>query len=221
MNILPLILARGGSKGLPRKNIKSFNGKPLLSYVLIEALNVFPRVYISTEDFEIKEIAKEYGGLVIDRPPELATDEAKSIDAVKHALMVHDANAVCLLNACAPFTTAKDIQNSLELFAEADSVTSLVEDFSSHPSKVCYLHDSKIIPIGNFSTGERQLQERIYKRNTAIYIAKKEVIESGTFFGKNCKGYVMPKERSFDINDSIDFLICSLIYETIRKQSAD
>src|SRR3990167_1641166 len=233
--ILPIILCRGGSKSVPRKNIKLLNGKPLLSYALTEALKVFPEVYVSTDDWEIKYVAENFGAKVIDRPPELADDAAKSVDAVKHALSIIPAEYVLLINACVPLLKEEDLRGVLRVFEDtgADSITTLVEDFSCHPSKLCQLIDGgKVFPVGKhpyrqncagcesclnlkdnswFKTGERQLQKPLYKRNTAIYLAKKEVIESGTFFGKDTRGYVMPKDRSWDINDEFDWKIAEFL----------
>src|SRR3990167_1911678 len=108
MKIIALLLCRGGSRGAPRKNIKLLNGKPLLSYVLGEAkkCSFFDGIYVSTDDWEIKYVAENFGAKVIDRPAELATDMAKSVDAVKHALSVVEADYVVLLNACCPLTQA-------------------------------------------------------------------------------------------------------------------
>lgn len=215
MNILPIILARGGSKGLPRKNILPLNGKPMIAYTIEATKRVLGFVIVSTDNQEIYDISKQYGAESWIRQPELATDTAKSIDVV-NALLVNfkDIGAVCLLNACCPLTIAEDIAGAVKLFKEtgADSVVSLVKDFSSHPTKVCCLiDDNKLAPMTVFETGERQKLPDIYKRNTAIYIAKREVIESGTFFGPDTRGYVMPKSRSYDINDKIDFDICEFL----------
>src|SRR3990167_10044569 len=121
MKICPIILCRGGSKSVPRKNIKLLNGKPLLSYVLSEALKVFPKVYLSTEDEEIARIGNEYGATIIPRPPKLAQDDSKSIDAVKHALN-HlkkryglNFDYVMLSNACCPLTKVEDIQACVDI----------------------------------------------------------------------------------------------------------
>src|SRR3990167_2341405 len=111
VKIIALILARGGSKGIPKKNVKLLNGNPLLSYVLEQAklCTFFDGIYVSTEDWEIKYVAENFGAKVIDRPSELATDISKSVDAVRHALSVVDADIVVLLSACTPFVSCLDI----------------------------------------------------------------------------------------------------------------
>lgn len=220
MQILPIILARGGSVGVPRKNIRLLNGKPLLSYVLREALKVFPMVWVSTEDSEIASIAKEHGATIIKRPPRLAQNDSKSIEVVQHALNHLKSRGglnfthTMVLNACTPFVSAQDIQNVVDIASrnQSDSVVSLIYDSSSHPSKTCYLIDGKVLPTSNYSfeTGERQQQARIFKRNTALYLTKVSVIKKDSFFGKNCIGYEMPQERSLDINSEFDFLLAEL-----------
>lgn len=231
MKIIPLILCRGGSKNIPRKNIKLLNGKPLLSYILDEALKVFPKVYISTEDEEIAKIATQYGATIIARPSILAQDESKSITGVKHALEELRAfegqiDYIMLLNACCPLTKAKHIQEvvNIVLKTKCDSITSLVEDSSSHPSKTCYLIENKIYPTDtgySFETGERQRLTKIYKRNTAIYLSSVKTIKKNTFFGKNTKGYVMSQEDSLDINSPYDFLMAELYMKYLNGQQSN
>lgn len=220
IKIICLILARSGSKGVSNKNIKLLAGKPLIGYVLEQAkkCDFFDEIVVSSDSLEILQVADNYGAdTLINRPPELATDTAKSIDAVKHSLSLVDADYVVLLNACTPLTQATDMANCVKMALETkcDSVVSLVEDFSAHPSKTCKLDGDKIIKMGSFKTGERQEQEKIYRRNTAIYLAKKEVIMSGVFFGEDCRGYVMDKSRSWDINDMWDLDIAEYL---IKKQ---
>lgn len=221
MKIITLLLCRGGSKGIPRKNIKPLNGKPLMAYAIDEAKKLKYPVYVSTEDEEIKQVALSLEVNVIDRPAKLAQDDSKSIDAVKHALRVlkeseEPIDYVVLLNACTPFVKAEDIQACVDIArkTKCDSVVSLIEDFSSHPSKLCNLIEDRVYPISSahsFETGERQALSKIYKRNTSIYIASRQTIRKGTFFGKNTRGYVMPPERSIDINTPYDFWLCDLI----------
>lgn len=222
MKILPIILCRGGSKGIHRKNIRLLNGRPLLSYVLEEALKIFPKVWVSTEDSEIKRIAIGWGAEVIDRPLKLAQDDSKSIDVVKHALNHLKAHGrlkfdyTLVINTCVPLLLAQDIQNVVDIAIgkKPDSVVSLVSSFDSHPSKICNLIDGEIHPINtaySFETGERQKQIPVYKRNTALYLTKTSVIRKGSFFGKDVRGYVMPPERSLDLNSMWDWHLAELI----------
>lgn len=232
VNILPLILCRGGSKSIPRKNIKLLNGKPLLWYALTEAQKVFPQVYLSTDDTEIAEVAMRFGARILARPLQFAQDESKSVDTVKYHLKTLQGlegkfDAILLVNACTPFVKSNHMREAIKLFLEkkADSVVSLVPDFSAHPSKLCYLAQNGLIErLGDtFETGERQALKPLYKRNTAIYISKREVVESRTFFGSNTYGYVMKPEDSLDLNTLYDWYLAELILhdQTHKEQSSN
>lgn len=221
MVILPIILARGGSKSVPRKNIRDLNGRPLLSYALTEALKVFPKVFLSTEDSEIAEVGARYGATVLPRPQKYAQDDSKSINTVKYHLRGLRASegqfeAILLINACCPFTKQEDIRGVVDMYngSKCDSVVSLVLDTSAHPSKTCYLLGDKIFPLQtnySFETGERQLQTKVFKRNTALYLSSVKTLKKGSLFGNVNLGYVMPKERSIDINDEWDLKLANLI----------
>jgi len=213
--ILGLILARGGSKSIPHKNIKKLNGKPLIAYVIEEMKKskYLDNIYVSTDDRKIAKTAIIYGANVIERPKELA-DGSKPIESIQHFISNVKGNIIILVNACCPLTKKRDIDEVIRMMLDigTDSVTTLVEDFSSHPTKVCKLKGNMIIPISDqFKTGERQKQDKIYKRNTAIYAMKRKLIEQGKIFGPNLKGYIMPKERSLDINDLFDWKIAEFL----------
>ncbi len=226
MAILALILARGSSKSVPRKNIRDLAGRPLLSYALTEALKVFPKVFLSTEDSEIAEVGVRFGATVLSRPLKLASDESKSIDVVKYHLkelrvLESDFEAVLLLNSCTPFVKEQDFRTIVDMYNgnKCDSVVSLVEDSSAHPSKTCYLLGDKVYSLQtnySFETGERQLQTKVYKRNTALYLSSVKTIKKGSFFGPDTRGYVMPAERSLDINSEWDLKLANLIQNEIN-----
>ena len=229
MKIIPIILCRGGSKSVPRKNIRDLAGKPLLSYALTEALKVFPKVYLSTEDTEIAEVGVRFRATTLVRPQKYAQDESKSIDTVKYHLrglreLEGDFEAILLINACTPFCTStkiKEIVIMAEEIKDYDSITTLVEDFSAHPSKTCNLIGNKIYPLSpsyDFKTGERQKLVPTYKRNTCLYLSKIKTIKNGSFFGKNNYGLVMNQEESLDINSKFDFLIAELYMKHINDK---
>lgn len=218
LKIVCLINARGGSKGIPRKNIKPLNGKPLLSYVVEQAKKLPYPIYVSTEDSEIKKVALSLGVEVVDRPLHLAQDDSTSLDAVLHAQQFLNADWIVLLNACTPFVDSEDIKACVDIATKEkpDSVVSLVEDFSSHPSKVCYLFGNDIVPVLDnfpFITSTRQTQGHIFKRNTAIYVISKKNLENNTLLGHNVLGYVMPKSRSLDLNDEFDWKLAESLWK--------
>jgi CMP-N,N'-diacetyllegionaminic acid synthase len=219
--ILGLVLARGGSKGIPKKNIKPLAGNPLISWIIKEALkSELEEVYVSSDSKEILKVAAGYGASILLRPEELAQDDTPSIKAVQHFLKMVKCDAVCLLNACTPFNKTIFINEAIKLFLEkeADSVVSLVESFDSHPSKLCKLNDDNlIVPLDKFRTAERQKLDKIYKRNTCIYISKSDIIMSGELFGNKTYGYIMPQENSLDINTPHDFLIAELYMKYLKN----
>ena len=214
MRILGLILARSQSKGLPDKNIKLLNGKPLMSYAIRAALHsLLDDIYVSSDSQRYLDLAQSYGAKTILRPEELAQDDSPSIEAVKHALGHIDTDVICLINCCAPLIQTQDIDNMIAVMEKTrcDSVVSVVEDFTCHPSKICQLDGDRIIVGQEFRTWERQNIVGCYKRNAALYLAKREVIERGGFFGKNTRAYIMPKSRSIDINDEQDFFLAECL----------
>ncbi|PIR66420.1 MAG: acylneuraminate cytidylyltransferase [Parcubacteria group bacterium CG10_big_fil_rev_8_21_14_0_10_36_14] len=217
--ILAVITARGGSKGIPRKNIKELAGKPLIAYTIEAAKNSKCLDYflVSTDDSEIAGISREYGALVpFMRPDELATDNAKSIPVIQHVVKWLQENEdrtfdyVMILQPTSPLRTAEDIDMSIEKIVEtdADSVMGMkkMEDMSIAKLKV--LDGDKIFPLmedeGNKSAS-RQSLKNVYKRNCAIYLTRTDLIMRGDLFGKDSRAYIMSEERSVDINAPIDF----------------
>lgn len=218
--ILAVIPARGGSKGIPRKNIKDLNGKPLIAYTIEAAqksryLDYF---FVSTEDQEIAEVSKKYGAPVpFMRPSELATDQAKAIPVLQRALSWLKENQgknfdyIMMLQPTSPQRLAEDIDKSIEKIVEtgADSCFSMkkLTDFSIAKLKV--LDGDKILPLGEDEGKESkprtELGPVIYKRNCAVYLTRVDLIMEGDMFGKDSRAYVMPEERSVDINTPFDF----------------
>lgn len=219
LSILAVITARGGSKSIPRKNIKELLGKPLLAYTIEAAQkSKLTRTILSTDDHEIASIGKDYGVEVpFLRPAELATDTSTSIEAVQHALQVLKETEgkvydyLMILQPTSPLRTAEDIDASIDiaLRTDADSVMSMVEleDFS--PKKLKKVNDDgSIEPFfedeGTLSA-RRQDEAKVYRRNAAIYLTKTEHILNGDLFGKKSYAYIMPPQRSVDINALHDF----------------
>ncbi|MBI2047952.1 MAG: acylneuraminate cytidylyltransferase family protein [Parcubacteria group bacterium] len=216
--ILGVITARGGSKGIPRKNIKELCGKPLIAYTIEAAKGskYLTRCIVSTDDNEIAEISKKYGADVpFMRTKELAEDKSTSMEVVQHALeeleKIGEAyDYLMILQPTSPLRTDKDIDESIQLAidTDADSVMSMkeVDDFS--PKKMKKIKNGIIFPYFE-EEGEqsslRQNLEKAYKRNCAIYLTKTKCIQKGDLFGKISRAYIMPEERSADINNLVDF----------------
>ncbi len=228
--ILAVITARGGSKGIPRKNIKDLGSKPLVAWTIEAALKsaYLDDCVLSTDDAEIADVAKKYGCRVpFMRPPELATDAAKSIPVVQHALNWLKENEnknfdyVMILQPTSPFRLPEDIDTAIEkaVDTEADSVMSMIKlvDFSAPKLKI--LDGDVIKPWieaeGKQSVSRNELKE-VYKRNCAIYLTKVPVLMAGDLFGQVSRAIVMPPSRSVDINTPEDFDYAEFLVKSKR-----
>ncbi|MEK7178920.1 MAG: acylneuraminate cytidylyltransferase family protein [Patescibacteria group bacterium] len=219
--ILGIITARGGSKGIPRKNIKELCGKPLIAYTTeaAEASKYLTRYIVSTDDSEIAEISRRYGADVpFMRPPELAQDKSTSLEVIQHALRKlkddfgEEYDYAMILQPTSPLRTSTDIDACVVLAVDndADSVMSMVVVQDFHPQKIKKIKEGRILPYfpddseKNYSL-RRQDQELAYRRNCAVYLTKTSCLLAGDMFGVTSFAYVMPEERSLDINELVDF----------------
>ncbi|EKO3593981.1 acylneuraminate cytidylyltransferase family protein [Vibrio metschnikovii] len=207
-----LITARGGSKGLPRKNILPLHGIPLIAWTIRAAINTISidRVIVSTDDEEIATISKSFGAEVIDRPSELATDTASSMDVIAHAIFVLDVDGrkpkdIVLLQPTSPLRTSEHIENAVSIFYEknADGVISVFEP-SYTPIK-SYIENTDGSIEGLYSREapylRRQDLPRAFQPNGAIYIfSVNEFIKNNTFPKKNVFPYIMSIADSIDID---------------------
>lgn len=216
---LGVITARGGSKGIPGKNIRELCGKSLISYSIEAAQkSVFlTRCIVSTDAENIARIARDCGGDVpFMRPAELALDSTPSMAVIQHALSElkdkHDVpyDYLMILQPTSPLRTSADIDACIQLVVDsgADSVMSMVEmtDFSA--KKVKRIKEGTIVPYFSEEGKEssrRQDAEPAYVRNCAIYLTRTDLIERGDLFGSVSRAYLMPRERSVDINTAVDF----------------
>ena len=219
MKALALVNARGGSKGVPRKNVRPLLGKPLIAWS-IEAGLAADRVtslIVSTDDPEIAGVARRHGARVpFMRPVELATDEALQIDAVRHAVgflesqgELHD--VVVILQPTVPLRQPEDVDGALALLetSDADSVISVCDVGSRHPL-TCYHAGaggalSPLLPSDPRGV-QRQGFGPVLWRNGAIYAMRRDVVmEGNSLYGARTFGYLMPEERSFNIDTLFDW----------------
>ena len=222
MEIVAIIPARGGSKGIPRKNIKQLFGKPLIVWTIEHAKKsrYIGRITVSTEDKEIAEISKKCGAEVIERPEELAKDETPTIDVIFHVLEVIKAEnfepgLVVLLQPTSPLRNAQDIDNAIELFLKNDceSVVSVCEvEHSLYWSFEIENRYLKPIFGGKYLNMRRQDLSKVYTPNGAIYVSTPEILRKyKSFYCSKTIPYIMPPERSVDIDNEIDFMLAELL----------
>lgn len=226
MVTIAIIPARGGSKGIKRKNIKKLAGKPLIAYTIKEAKKSIKldRIIVSTENEEIAKISKHLGAEVSIRPIELAQDETPMIDIVFHTINQlkdeYDKKIIIiLLQPTSPLRTVIDIDNSIELFLNTpcNSLISVCE--MTHPPYWSYkINKGYIEPLFDKQSlmQRRQEYDKIYNPNGAIYISKYEALEKyKSFLCEFTIPYIMPTKRSIDIDDEIDFLLAEIL---LKKQ---
>jgi CMP-N,N'-diacetyllegionaminic acid synthase len=229
--ILCIITARGGSKGVPRKNIRLVGGKPLIAYSIGTALEVREhlfRIIVSTDDNEIAEISRQYGAEVpFMRPPELAMDKTPSLPVLQHAVrFVEEQDRatidwVLLLQPTSPLRTKNDIMSTLELARRGgcDSVISVVE-VPIHPLFIKRIENSRLLPFSETfmeieGTRRQDVQPPAYVRNGAIYLTKRDVLmERNSIWGDIIRPYVMPPERSVNIDSEMDLILVNLMLQS-------
>lgn len=212
--MIAIIPARGGSKGLPGKNIRNLNGKPLIGYTIEAALKskYITRVILSTDDVEIANVARQYGAEVpFMRPSHLATDTAKAIDAYSYTCerLENEENIeiseFVILQPTSPFRTSDHIDQAIELYInkKADSVISFCPEHHPIIWHKYITEAGKIKSIFEGSIKNRQEEKPSYFPNGAIYVFKREIIEQELYYTDNSFAYIMNRKDSIDI-DSID-----------------
>lgn len=211
MKTISLILARGGSKGIPNKNIIDLNGFPLIYYA-IKASKESPvdDTWISTDDLRIKEIALEYNCKVLDRPEELATDSSKSDESLMHFMDNVDFDILVFIQPTSPLLDSEDINNGLKLMQKYDSV------FSAYKEHWLPRWDKNIVPV-NWNINSRPMRQEIdyvYVENGAFYITSRTCLkESQLRYSGNIGIYEMPFDRSVQIDSYCDLeLVRKIIY---------
>ncbi len=218
--VLCLILARGGSKGISKKNIKIINGKPLIVHSIDIAKKIIEidKIYVSTEDSEIKKISLTNDAIVIDRPNDLAQDTSSYLETVQHLLnSIPEKNSnpiIILLETTSPMRSSIDIENCIKLFDEKTDCVASISEVKVSPgymyikkNEFLEKYDSTIIPKN------RQEVEKLYYYNGSILITTMNFLKSqkDVVFGGKMKYYLLNEKYSFDIDTPLDFKICDFL----------
>ncbi len=233
MNILGVITARGGSKGIPGKNIKLLGNKPLIAYTIEVAKQskLVNHLIVSTDDEAIASVCREFGASVpFIRPKELAEDKTPHLPVMQHAIDFYEkennltVDYVVILQPTSPFRIAEDIDKTIEklIEAKADSAVSLVEVVNSeHPIKIKKLEGNKVLPysIPEEEGIRRQDLPVAYRRSCAVYTMRRDLImKENKLYGDHIVGHIVPRERSIDIDYPWDWVQAEYILVNLDKK---
>jgi len=220
--VIGIIPARGGSKGIPKKNICSLAGKPLLSFTIEAALNskLLSKVLVSTDDDEIAKVALSYGAEVIQRPSELATDDTLTLPVLTHALSQIDneikPNKIVTLQPTSPLRLSKHIDEAIDLLtSDWDAVISISEAHSS-PYKMYQLDGEKLRPFveGFFKEMPRQQLPKVYRDCGAVYATWYDTLmKKNSIWGDNFRSYYIDPKYAVDIDNRIDLKFAEVLLQ--------
>lgn len=227
---IALIPARGGSKRIPRKNIKYFHGRPIITYSIEAALKscCFDRIIVSTDDPEIATIAQHSGAEVpFVRPEHLSNDTAATLDVIRHGLawaendLGNDIDNICCIYATAPFVTAKDISNAFQKHQDAEATyTFSATEFSFPPQRGFVL--SKCNEVHPFQNGMESIRsqdiEKIYHDAGQFYWCRRSALLANTpVFAPQSRIHLMPRHRVQDIDTLEDWDFAEKLYNLAQK----
>lgn len=227
MKVISIIPARGGSKGIKKKNIINLGGKPLIHYTIQAAKKSkrVERIFVSTEDDEIANISKKYGVEVLKRPIELAGDDISNMKVIFEVLRklhnkLNNSTIVILLQPTSPLRTNEDIDQAILEFQRSNCESLISVCKASHPPQWSLKIENGYLKAffnEDYLFARRQDLEKAYIPNGAIFIATKETIEkTGTYYCEKIKPYIMPFERSVDIDNEFDLKLAEFL---IKKKN--
>lgn len=217
--MLAVIPARGGSKGVPRKNIKMFGGKPLMVWTIEAALTsaFIDRVVVTTEDTEIAEVARKHGAEVIKRPKRLAQDETLITPVLEHTVTTlkkkegYEPEFVVLLNPTSPLRSKDHLDVGIRPFIWSKNDCSV----SVTPEVVCLweIRDNKAWANYDYGNKPRRQDAPIsYRENGAVYIVRTDfLMREHRFIGGKISLFAIPRYNSLDIDTPIDFKVAELV----------
>lgn len=224
MKTIATICARGGSVGVPRKNIRPLMGMPLIAHTILQAKNCahIDAVFVSTDDEEIAEVARKYGAEVpFLRPADLATSSAPKIPVIQHlcdwvAENVGKFEKIVDLDPTSPLRLQSDIDSCIQLLDDDTDVVITTFESEKNPyfNMVEYKEDGRIALVNDGMLGvvARQQAPKVYSMNASIYVWHPQTLTKGLWDG-SLKMHVMPRERSIDIDNPLDFRIVEMLMQ--------
>jgi CMP-N-acetylneuraminic acid synthetase len=235
MQVIGIITARGGSKGIPNKNITPLAGKPLLAYTAEAALAArrLTRVVLSTDSEAIAQVGREWGvEAPFPRPAHLALDTTPTLPVLQDMVRRLEEqgeryDAVFVLQPTNPLRLPSDIDGAVDLLERtgADSVISFVDAGEKHPARMKYLDDEGRVvnpPFAEqFEGMPRQLLPKMYLREGSVYLTRRDVVmEQHSLQGKDCRAWLMPPERACNIDDPFDLFLAEQLLRYHQERAA-
>lgn len=227
---LAVIPARGGSKRIPRKNIRPFAGLPVIAHTLVaaRAAQVFDHVLVSSEDEEILAVAEQYGGEALRRPPALADDHTGTLPVIRHAVLWAEAQgwpvaAACCLYPAAPLLRAADIRRAWEILAAGDC------DFCFSATSFPYPVHRALLPEGSgvrmlfpeyFSARSQDLPEVIHDAGQFYWGTTRAWKEQERLFTDRARPLMLPRERVQDIDTEEDWRRAEILWRILSERPA-
>ena len=220
------ICARANSKGVKNKNTRLLAGKPLIAYTLEHAMeaNLFDLIAVSSDSKEILEVAQRYGAdLLVERPADLATDSAAKIPAIQHCVLAAENaskkvfDVLVDLDVTSPLRLSEDIRGAVDLLEteKVDNVITAAQARRSPYFNLVELDDNGVVRLSKpvqKPIVRRQDSPKCFDINASIYVWRRSVLfESSTLFNTNTRLFVMPEERSIDIDSELDFKIVEML----------
>lgn len=233
-NILGIILARGGSKAIKKKNLSVIDGHPLIAYTIHEALKskYINRLIVSSDDNEIRATAIQYGAEApFKRPKELSQDNSKPVECNLHATRWAEEESgikydfIVELLCTNPFKEEKDINRvcELQIDTNADSVIAVMHLDDHHPIRIKKIVEGKIrdFCLKEIPESRRQdLKPKAYIRNGSIYSMRRDMLEKGIRYGTDdSRAYIMPRERTVNIDEPMDLEIARILMQQNHKKN--
>ncbi|AWI25663.1 acylneuraminate cytidylyltransferase family protein [Flavobacterium pallidum] len=229
MKTLAVIPARGGSKGLPGKNLKLLGGIPLIAHAVLcaKGSSKISRIIVTTDCDQITQAAEKSGAEVIKRPAELASDESNVVSAVEHVLQEigEEFDTIVLLQPTSPLRLSSDLDAILSLLEnnpDTDGAVSVIQVDDTHPARMYTVNPShELIPyIQNQETARRQDLEPVYLRNGCFYAVRTDAfLREKSFMVKKKMPYTMNAEWLANVDNARDFKITEILYEAWKDEN--
>jgi len=221
MKTIIIIPARGGSKGLPGKNIKKFNGKPLIAWTIEQSLSSnADKVVVSTDDKDIKKVSLRCGVEVCDRPKSLALDDSSVYEAIFYTLQYYEArgevfNNIVLCEPTKPMRETKDINTAIELLNGIEkSIVSIVKAENNNPENCFKLGRRGILVSSDYNLKQRQSISDVYYPEGTIYGSHINTLrEKRSFYHDQTYGYLVGRHKAIEIDYLSDFIACEALHK--------